>query len=504
MASVFKRARDRKRPGASWYIAYADERGIRRTIKGCPDKAATEGMARKLESEAELRRRGVIDPRADAYRDHEARPLADHLAAFQAMLEAKNGTAKHASVTRNRAGRVLDLAGFRHVSELSLSKALDALAKLRADGLGAETINHHVRAVKGFSRWLWKDGRAREHHLAHLATASPEADRRRRRRALAPSEAARLIQAAERGPVVKGMTGPDRARLYALALGTGFRASELGSLTPERFDLAAEPPTATVPAGYTKNGREAVQPLPPALAARLAPWIATLPAGLPVFALPDRTAEMIRVDLEAAGLAYETPSGVADFHSLRGAYISNLVASGASVKTCQVLARHSTPSLTIGIYAKASLHDIKGAVAGLPDPSHEAPDSEPMAATGTDAGRALTAQGQREGGGRGRDASVTVAIDDANISSHDGPPMLHNSLDSVGLDASCRGKSGPVVNAGGGSRTHKMVTHRRILSPLRLPFRHAGSTGPSASDLVDLGPGESTGEGRSGISFLRE
>ena len=287
-------------------------------------------------------------------------------------------------MTRNRAERVIDLAGFKRVSDLSLSKALDALARLRADGLGAETINHHVRAVKAFSRWLWRDGRAREHHLAHLATSNPEGDRRRRRRALTPEEAARLVQAAERGPMVKGMTGPDRARCYALALGTGFRASELASLTPERFDLTGDPATATVPAAYTKNGREAVQPLPPALAARLAPWLATLPSGRPIFNMPERTAEMIRVDLAAAGLEYETPSGFADFHSLRGVYISDLVASGASVKVCQTLARHSTPSLTIGLYAKASLHDIKGAVASLPDPGKDTPKSEAMAATGTD------------------------------------------------------------------------------------------------------------------------
>ena len=56
MSSVYKKARDRKRPGASWYIAYADENGVRRTVKGCPDKTATEAMARKLESEADLRR----------------------------------------------------------------------------------------------------------------------------------------------------------------------------------------------------------------------------------------------------------------------------------------------------------------------------------------------------------------------------------------------------------------------------------------------------------------
>ncbi len=75
---------------------------------------------------------------------------------------------------------------------------------------------------------------------------------------------------------------------------------------------------------------------------------------------------MLKADLARAGIPYETPAGVCDFHALRAAYISNLVASGASVKTCQVLARHSTPSLTIGVYAKASLHDVQRAVESLP------------------------------------------------------------------------------------------------------------------------------------------
>ena len=67
------------------------------------------------------------------------------------------------------------------------------------------------------------------------------------------------------------MTGPDRATLYALAIGSGLRSKELRTLTPERFNLAADPPTVTVRACYAKNGREAVQPLPAALADRLAP-----------------------------------------------------------------------------------------------------------------------------------------------------------------------------------------------------------------------------------------
>src|SRR4051794_27868607 len=122
MAGVFKRSRDRKRPGASWYIAYADEHGIRRTIKGCPDKAATEGMARKLESEADLRRRGVIDARTDAYATHETRALADHLVDWHAYLIGKGSTESHANLSRNRVARLIELSRARKLSALAPSR----------------------------------------------------------------------------------------------------------------------------------------------------------------------------------------------------------------------------------------------------------------------------------------------------------------------------------------------------------------------------------------------
>ena len=88
---------------------------------------------------------------------------------------------------------------------------------------------------------------------------------------------------------------------------------------------------------------------------------------------------MLAIDLKAAGIEPESDSGIVDFHALRGTYISHLVSSGASVKTCQTLARHSSPVLTIGIYAKASLHDIAGAVESLPDLTPTQPHCEARA-----------------------------------------------------------------------------------------------------------------------------
>jgi integrase len=363
VASVFKAK------GANEYtILFFDEHGRRRKKRGYTDKRESERLAKELEDRARRIKDGLDDPKVEAYRKHERTPLLDHLADFGRSLAAKGSTAKHVHMAVQRARRMLELAKAKRISELSLSRALDAVQALRDAGLSQQSINHHIRRVKEFSRWLWSDGRAREHLLAHLSTSSPEADRRHVRRLLSPEEATRIIQVAESGPEAGNLSGPDRAMLYALALGTGFRAKELGTLTPERFDLDSERPTVTGKSCYTKNGREAVQPLAQALADRLRPWLATKAPGRPVFdGMTQRTAEMLRVDLKAAGVPYENDNGVVDFHSLRGDFISYLVSSGASVKTCQTLARHSTAAMTIGVYAKASLHDLNGAVDNLPD-----------------------------------------------------------------------------------------------------------------------------------------
>jgi integrase len=389
VASVFK-----PKGKAEYYVVYTDENGKRRKKKGYTDKRESERFGARLEEHARKIQNGDIDPKAEKYKQHEATPLSEHLKAYQRSIRAeKNATDKHIQMVGQRAQRMLDLAKAKRISDLSLSKALDAVQALRDSGLAQQSINHHVRAVKGLSRWLWKDTRAREHYLAHLPTASAESDRRRIRRYLSPEEVARVILAAEQGPEVFRLSGPDRAILYSLAAGTGFRADELRTLTPERFKLESDHPTVTALACYTKNGKEAVQSISTALANQLKPWLASRPAGEPVFGnLTPRTADMLKVDLEAAGIPYVVDEVYfADFHSLRTDFISYVVSSGASVKTCQTLARHSSPSLTIGIYAKASLHDISGAVQSLPDLTARAPEPEALRMTGTDSGATQSA-----------------------------------------------------------------------------------------------------------------
>jgi site-specific recombinase XerC len=270
MASVFKKARDRQRKGASWFIAYTDENGVRRTVKGCPDKAVTEVMACKLESEAALRRRGVIDPKADLYRALEAKPLAGHLEDWRAFLLGKGNSQRHADTGYARVAKLVALAKADRLSDLTLARLQAALATLKGKGLSLRTVHHYARLVKNFSRWAWRDGRTREDLLAHLQPPeNPETDRRRVRRALTVPELMRLIEAAQRGPVRRRLPGIDRAMLYRIAAGTGFRSEEMQSLAPESFDLDGACPTITIEAIDSKRRRRDVQPIQPTLASLL-------------------------------------------------------------------------------------------------------------------------------------------------------------------------------------------------------------------------------------------
>jgi hypothetical protein len=157
--------------------------------------------------------------------------------------------------------------------------------------------------------------------------------------------------------------------LYSLAMVSGFRASELASLHPESFDLDNAQPTVTVQAGYSKRRRRDTQPLPLGVAAALRVYLAGKSSGQPIWPgnWPDRAADMLRVDLEAARIPFEDEAGrVADFHALRHSFITLLERSGISPKLCQELARHSDIRLTMQVYTHAQMHDLAGAVQNLP------------------------------------------------------------------------------------------------------------------------------------------
>jgi integrase len=385
----------------------------------------------------------------------------------------------------------------RRISDLAPSKVQTALKAVRDDNASLRSVHHYMRAVKAFSRWLWRDGRAREDTLAHLTSPNPDADRRHERRALAHEEVALLVQAAVSGPVVLRVTGPDRAALYRAALGTGFRANELRSLRPEAFDLDGDPPTITVAAAYSKRRRDDMQPIRPDLADALRPWLASKAPGQPVFGnLTKHTNELIRSDLERVGIPYRDASGrVADFHALRHTYITALAMSNAPVKVVQSLARHSTPTLTLGMYAHVGLYDQTSALDALPDQSQPdpAPEAATLPATGTHGpiSKRLALHFPYGGDGTRRNLSVSVANDDLKAEPQPAMPMDRNPLEPSDLDAPCQGLTLPGGTEGVGFEP----TDRRSRSTVfkTVPINHSG-TPPRVGQRE--APGKVTGRPR--------
>lgn len=353
-----------------WYVRYRLPDGRIRQVAGYVDRGATMALATRLERDAAREAAGLATP-TDR---HLADPVESHLAAFVADLEARQRTAKHVRLTINRTRAVLQAGGVRRLADLDAHRVQAAVGDLRRGGLATETANHYLVAVKGFTRWLWRQGRLATDPLAGLRRLNPEPDRRVVRRALSSEELARLVQAAESSQTEwRDLDGRDRAAIYLLAAGSGLRVHELGTLTYADLVLDADPPRVAIQAAYAKNRRQDVIPLPRQVAEYLRGYLAnrpSVPADQATRIWPgtwwQRAAGMKRLDLQAAGIEYTDASGrVADFHGLRSTYATLLARRGVNLQTAQALLRHSDPKLTARTYTKLGITDLAGAVADM-------------------------------------------------------------------------------------------------------------------------------------------
>lgn len=389
MAHVFRQQYTRpdpKRPGnritkksAKWYIQYRDSAGVWRRVPGFGDRKATEHLARELEIEAERIRSGYLP--ADVLQAK--RPIAEHLGDYLAVMKAKPTTEKHVITQRSRIEAVVAGCNWSRWTDARASAVLIWLDAQRSTprkdgekGMAIETSNHYIRAVKSFFAWLAGAHFAGVNPLVTLKTANAETDRRRLRRSLSDADFRRLVAAARASSAtLRGLDGPQRAALYVTAAYTGFRSSELNSLTPELLQIDGDPPTLTVQARYSKRRRLDEQPITADLAALLRAYLQGRSPGEPLWPgdwSPYRGAQLLRADLAAAGIPFEDAQQRRfDFHALRGQYITGLANAGVDMITAQKLARLSDPRLLAKHYARPNLGDLARSVDKLPALSAE-------------------------------------------------------------------------------------------------------------------------------------
>lgn len=369
MASVFKR--NKRKKNEPWWIQYKDHLGKRKTAKGFTDKGLTEQLAGKLESEARLRKTGLIDPEQERYAEVKQAALKTHLTAFEESLA--DNSPKHCTVTMSRVNRIVDGCGFATLADIQSEPVQVFLRSLRkkAKDISPRTYNHYIQAMDSFCNWCVLTKRILANPLLGLERLNTEVDIRRQRRALTADEVGQLIESARNSKEkVNRVTGEQRARIYFLAYMTGLRKSELASLSPKSFDLDADRPTVTVEARHSKHRRKDVLPLHLELVAELRKWFVGLAPSDKLF--PDlagkNTADMVKYDLEKIGIPYCNDAGFADFHAAgRHTHITELVRSGASLPEVKQLARHSDIKMTMK-YTHIGMEDQARAIGNLPMP----------------------------------------------------------------------------------------------------------------------------------------
>ncbi|HZN67764.1 MAG TPA: tyrosine-type recombinase/integrase [Tepidisphaeraceae bacterium] len=341
-----------------------------------------EGLAwQELRRRLRLRRdreAGIASPE----QDDAARPLTDHLDAYLDHRRAKGTGADRLARVRQLVGAILEGTGTRRFGDLDAARVAGLLSRWQTTpgrgkgeaSMGGQTAGNYIAAARAFAAWLARKLR-QANPLAELSRAGARADRRHIRRPLTPEEFARLLIAAEAGGTYRGLSGPDRAVLYLVAAYTGLRASALASLEVSSLSLSTDPPTLVVSAGADKSRRDRLWPLHPEVAARLAAWLRGRTGRLwpGSWAKRCRASELIRRDLLAAGVPYRDERGrVADFHSLRTTFISNLARAGVPLAAAQKLAGHASPVVTAQHYIILETDDLAREVAKLPPPPPKA------------------------------------------------------------------------------------------------------------------------------------
>jgi integrase/recombinase XerC len=144
--------------------------------------------------------------------------------------------AKLLGVTRkaiSKRMKVMSLTGVGAGKARRISRqVVEELTQSSARGTGPEQVNHYLRAIKAFCRWMQRTQRLNVNPFDTMELLNTSTDTRHARRELNADELQRLFAAAKASQkVFRGLSGEDRFTLYLVAATTGFRADSLASLT---------------------------------------------------------------------------------------------------------------------------------------------------------------------------------------------------------------------------------------------------------------------------------
>ena len=224
--------------------------GIRRRLRRSTDKTAAMTMPAKLPKDIGQEKAGLRTPAAN----RQGRPLSALRTGYRAHHADQGNTHEQTVLTARRCELTFAGCGFPTLADVDAAAVDSWMASRRRESkrFGVQTHNHYVAAVTAFGTWLRDTKKATENPFRPLAKQNVAVGCR----PLTPEECDRLLLAARTGKRFGKLSGSARALLHTVAADTGFRASELASLSPSSFALDATPPPLTVEAGYSKHRRK--------------------------------------------------------------------------------------------------------------------------------------------------------------------------------------------------------------------------------------------------------
>jgi len=351
MASVFKRKGRNGKKREVWEFKYRDANGKWRYGVGWPDKDQTKKHAAALEAECRAVRKGEKeDPRIDLERRNT--PAETVIEEYMQWGRRQGGRHGRPWDERNAKLKQANLKWWR--TEMKLARLCDIdivvvetlVQDLLNEGKAPKTAALKVEALRSLCRWAVQRRYLRHNPLDGMGKMdkSPKVPHR----ALTSAEVGRLLNKAPE----------PRRTWYATALSTGFRLNECRNLLVKHLDPFG--PSLFLPAAASKDRKAHRQPISKDLLTQLQVLSKGRQPEEPLLGIPKSGAHkdnrydpggLIAKDFRAAGIPLETDAGKTTWHSLRKAFVTNVVKSGADLKTCMTLARHSTASLTMEVYA---------------------------------------------------------------------------------------------------------------------------------------------------------
>jgi integrase len=230
VATIYKR--DKRKKNEPYSIQYVDHAGRRRTRQGFTDKGLSEQLAAKLETEARLRRTGLIDPEQERLAECKQSSLEDLIKAFRESLAEQSP--QYILHTTSRLKKIVEGCGFKTLADIEPEAVVRFMRSFRkTEKIGPRTYNHYLQAADAFCNWCVASKRLIANPLAEVERLNPDVDVRHKRRALTGKEFALLLKSARQSGIrIQHFNGEQRARIYILSYMTGLRRRELGSPRP--------------------------------------------------------------------------------------------------------------------------------------------------------------------------------------------------------------------------------------------------------------------------------